>query len=291
MARRRGRRWWASPGRAVKAGGRPPGGEALTARSVAAKRMAWQAPEGLGGQRLFGWGAALVRLQVPDSWGSGELGCLVMSSPGPVSGPSMERSGAASSAQSVIRPWRARRLSSWLLAASELVSLGRSGLGETADLAVPQPVIDQSEELAGGRHLPDAAAAPFGHLAVETFDDVAAMVLGDGLDGRPPNQTGALLGDRTAMDLGVGLAMAGRHSRPRAQVASRAEAGYVADLGHEHCSEHRSDPVEGLVGPIAVVAVESLRDAAVKAGDLSAVDVDQVAQRLHAQRVAHGQLE
>ena len=93
-------------GRAVKAGRRPPVGEALTARSVTPGIMVVQARQGLvvAPSRFWGLTRALVVSRSPrvvEDKQAG-LGCLVMSSPGPVAGAGMERSGAASSAQSLI---------------------------------------------------------------------------------------------------------------------------------------------------------------------------------------------
>src|SRR3954447_1545349 len=77
-------------GRAVKAGRRPPVGEALTARSSTPGRMVGQARQGLGvaPSRVFGWTRALVVSSSPRAVEDkqAELGCLVMSSPGPVAG-------------------------------------------------------------------------------------------------------------------------------------------------------------------------------------------------------------
>ena len=91
-------------GRAVKAGRRPPVGEALTARS-SARDNGWPSPSGLGGRAVPLLEGGRVRWSSPVPHGVVEdkqagLGCLVMSSPGPVAGSGMERSGAASSAQS-----------------------------------------------------------------------------------------------------------------------------------------------------------------------------------------------
>jgi hypothetical protein len=97
-------RWWPGSARAVKAGRRPPGGEALTVRSVAPGILVGQARQGLlvaSVPMREGTHALVVSISprvVEDK--QAELGCLVMSSPGPDGGTGMERSGAASSAQS-----------------------------------------------------------------------------------------------------------------------------------------------------------------------------------------------
>ena len=77
-------------GRAVKAGRRPPVGEALTARSVAPGILVGQARQGLlvASARCWGWTRALVVSRSPRvvEGKQAELGCLVMSTPGPVAG-------------------------------------------------------------------------------------------------------------------------------------------------------------------------------------------------------------
>jgi hypothetical protein len=85
----------------------------------------------------------------------------------------------------------------------------RLGLGEAANLAVAQAVVDERENLAGHRYPGLVGAAPFGDAAKPGREGRSAVIAGHRLDQRPPHQAGALLGDRSAGRLGVGLAMLG----------------------------------------------------------------------------------
>src|SRR3954454_3236301 len=100
---------------------------------------------------------------------------------------SMERIGAASSAQSLKRPAVGScRKRAGLLAASELSS--PIGLGQAPDLAVTQPVVDEGEKFAAGRHLGDIAAAALSDPPVGGLEVTAGVVLGRRFHGRPPQQ-------------------------------------------------------------------------------------------------------
>jgi hypothetical protein len=112
----------------------------------------------------------------------------------------------------------------------------RLGLGEAADLAVAQAVVDEREDLAGHRHPRLVRAAPFGDTPKPRSQAGSAVIAGHRLDQRPAHQLRALFGDRTAGRLGVGLAMLGGQARPRAQRLGGAEPGDVADLGHQGAS-------------------------------------------------------
>lgn len=61
------------------------------------------------------------------------------------------------------------------------------------------------------------------------------------------------------------------------------EAADVADLGHEHGSQHRAHAVDGLHRPVTAVVLDGHVDAPVEDLDLPAVELDQVPQRLEAQ--------
>ena len=63
----------------------------------------------------------------------------------------------------------------------------------------------------------------------------------DGLHGGPPHEFGALLGDVSAADDRVGLAVLGGQSGPRTQATGIGEAVHVTDLRDEHRTEDRPD--------------------------------------------------
>ena len=77
-----------------------------------------------------------------------------------------------------------------------------------------------------------------------------------GLDGRPAHEAAALLGDRAAVHRRVRLAVAGREPAPARELVGGAEAGDVADLGHEDRREHRPDAGDRLDRQVAEVAGE-----------------------------------
>ncbi len=58
----------------------------------------------------------------------------------------------------------------------------------------------------------------------------------------PADQPAALLGDPPTVDLGVGLVVLRRQSRPAAQLRGTGEPVHVADLGDEHCAQDLTDP-------------------------------------------------
>ena len=77
---------------------------------------------------------------------------------------------------------------------------------------------------------------------------------GDGFDGRPAREVVALACDVAALDLRVGLPVAGRDARPGATLASRGAACGIAHLGDEDRGEDRSDALDRLDGLVALVA-------------------------------------
>src|ERR1700736_222154 len=87
--------------------------------------------------------------------------------------------------------------------------------GQSADVSVAQPVVDQREQLAGRGDLGDvAAAAGFDPFAIKgDLGDVGLTL--DGLHGRPPHKFAALLGDVPATNDGVGFAVCGGQTGPR----------------------------------------------------------------------------
>src|SRR5207248_8360261 len=90
-----------------------------------------------------------------------ELGCLDMSAPGPrCRGPSMERSGAASSAQSLWTTAEVMPIAE-LSAGCVRASSSLIGLGEATDSAVAQSVVHEDEDLAGRGDAADVATPAF----------------------------------------------------------------------------------------------------------------------------------
>jgi Bacterial regulatory proteins, gntR family len=88
----------------------------------------------------------------------------------------------------------------------------------------------QGEQAAGGGDLGDVAgllaAAGDDALADRAGQAAGGHVL-DGLDQRPPQQPGPLLGDMAVGDLGVGLAVAGGQPGPRAQLRRALASEYA----------------------------------------------------------------
>src|SRR5437879_2011809 len=74
-------------------------------------------------------------------------------------------------------------------------------LGEHADLAVAQAVVDEREKFAGGGDAADVATTLSRHPQVGGFDGGPAVIAGTGFDRRPPHEMVALLGDVAALDL------------------------------------------------------------------------------------------
>ena len=99
-----------------------------------------------------------------------------------------------------------------------------------------------------------------GDAVVVHGDRGGAFLPADRFDGRPADQAASLFGDLAPSDVGVGLAVAGGQAGPRAQLGRAGEAGGVADLGHEHRSEDRADPGDGLGGPVAGMSAEQVGD-------------------------------
>jgi hypothetical protein len=82
------------------------------------------------------------------------------------------------------------------------------GLGEAADLAVAQPVVDQRQQLSGGGDTADVAAPAGADTCFDRGDLGVAYRPGDCFHGRPAQQPGALFGDPAAVGVAVGLAVA-----------------------------------------------------------------------------------
>jgi hypothetical protein len=61
-------------------------------------------------------------------------------------------------------------------------------LGEAADLAVAQAVVDEGEKSAGGCHPPDLVAPPLTDASVVGPDHGVAVLAGDSLDGSPAHE-------------------------------------------------------------------------------------------------------
>jgi len=140
-------------------------------------------------------------------------------------------------------------------------------------------VIDEGENFAGGGDPPDVVAASIRDTMMVGPDRCRAALVGDGLDRGPTDQTAALFGYVTAVDLNVGLVMRRCEPGPAAQVPGAGEATDVADLGHEHCGQDGADPGDGLDGVEAGVGVEGGVDQALEHGDLTVDHLDQVAER------------
>src|SRR5258705_2193266 len=112
-------------------------------------------------------------------------------------------------------------------------------VGQGSDVSVAQPVVDEGEQLAGRGDLGDvAAAAGLDPLAIKG-DFCGVRLALDGLDSRPPHEFAALLGDVPAANDGVGFAVCGGQTGPRAQVCRPGKTVYVPDLGDEHRRQHR----------------------------------------------------
>jgi hypothetical protein len=93
-------------------------------------------------------------------------------------------------------------------------------LGEAADLAVAQPVVGQGQHPAGDRHPGLVLAATVSETVEVSSQLRAAVVAGDALNQRPPQQLGAVLicGPGGGQACGGGSAMVhrARHTEPAA---------------------------------------------------------------------------
>src|SRR5262249_38807971 len=83
----------------------------------------------------------------------------------------------------------------------------------------------------------------------------------DGLDHRPAQELGPLLGDPAADDRGVGLAVPRGEPGPAAQLLGAAEPADVADLGHDDRAEDPTDARQLADGPVAVMPGQQVRGA------------------------------
>jgi hypothetical protein len=90
-------------------------------------------------------------------------------------------------------------------------------------------------------------------------EPVPAVVADDRLERSPTHQLRTLLRDLGASDFGVGLAVAGREPRPRAQSFRGSEPADVADLSDEDRGDRAPDAVEGLDRLVAGVVARSSR--------------------------------
>ena len=102
---------------------------------------------------------------------------------------------------------------------------------EAADLAVPEPVVAEGEDLAGDRVLGDAAPAAFSDpLEHRTQRTAAGGDLLRGFGQRPAQRGRSLVGDVTEPGFAVGAADGRREPRPGAQVPGGPKVGDIADL-------------------------------------------------------------
>src|SRR5919106_6866978 len=106
----------------------------------------------------------------------------------------------------------------------------------------------------------------------------AAVVAGDRFDRCPPHQRRALFGDVAAVDLGVGLAVAGGEARPRAQVPSVREPTDIADLGDHDRGGDATHAVKGLDRAVTLVVSQASVQLAFDHGPLALVALEQAAQ-------------
>ena len=80
-------------------------------------------------------------------------------------------------------------------------------LGQAADLAVAQAVVDEGEKLAGAGDSADRLAPAVSDAMAQGGDWCGAVLAADSFDRSPAHQPGALLGDVTPRHVGVGLAV------------------------------------------------------------------------------------
>jgi hypothetical protein len=92
-------------------------------------------------------------------------------------------------------------------------------LGQAADLAVAQAVVDEDEKFARRSDAPDLLAAPLTDAEVVRTDGRIASLARHGLDGCPAHEARALLGDVATPDLVVGLVVRRGQASPAAQVS------------------------------------------------------------------------
>src|ERR1022692_1085167 len=91
-------------------------------------------------------------------------------------------------------------------------------LGQAADLAVAQAVVDEDEKFASGRHPPDLLSTALAHPLMVSANRCGGALAGNRLDGSPPDESRSLLGDVSTTDLLVGLVVGGGKPGPAAQV-------------------------------------------------------------------------
>ena len=224
--------WWVRApvvgGAGVKAGRRPPPeGRGLDAGDGRRSSGSSRARRRCGSSSRRGHGRR-GSSPVPER-SRGRGGSAVGSAAGhPFAAGARAWSGAAAArrAQSLARPpvRGSRRHELAPVAASEPVT-PPPGVGEAADLAVAQAVEDQGEELAGRGDAGDVAARAARRCAGSRSRSRRRRGTGDRLDRRPAHQPGALLGDRPAADLGVGLAVRGASARPTSTAARASGTG------------------------------------------------------------------
>ena len=178
------------PGRTVKAGRRPPVGEALRARSVVRHIMECEARQGF--------------VVVPCAAGSGTR-C------GPSPEPACaDRATRCPGCRSSLRPncdmeWFGRNLVGSIRGSVSPQSgdheqcRARTGLrpfrvssrlGQATDLAVTQAVVDEDEKFAGGRHPSDLLSTALAHPLVVSANRCGAPLAGHRLDGGPGARVG-----------------------------------------------------------------------------------------------------
>ena len=93
------------------------------------------------------------------------------------------------------------------------------------DLAVAQRVEHVLQLDAGGGYRTDVAATPVRDSFPDLSDPAGPGQGLDRFDGCPPDQPGALFGDRAAVHVGVGLMMLRGHPSPTGQFRRRGEPG------------------------------------------------------------------
>src|SRR4029079_14089101 len=131
----------------------------------------------------------------------------------------------------------------------------------------------------------------FRDLAIFARDHRAAVVSADALDERPAQQPGSLFWDLASVRHGVGLAMLGCQPGPRTQMLRGWEPGDVTDLRHDDRRDRGPDTTDRLHRPVTAMATQMRADVTFEFHDLSVVDRDHLAERLHPQRVVAGELE
>jgi hypothetical protein len=114
---------------------------------------------------------------------------------------------------------------------------------QAADLAVPEAVVAEGEDLAGDRDFRDSAAAAFRDPFVLRAQRSAAA--GDALGGfgeRPARDVRALVGDVPEAGFPVGAADSWREAGPGAEVPGGREPVDLSDLGDDEHRDVEADP-------------------------------------------------